>query len=256
MPKKTQIPGWPEGLTHGLPAFPNPLLNLDLSNNPMTNSLTGGFDFVKGLWGGLPSAVPGFVVPTVDLEELDKRITDLKAVESWLAMNANMLRATVQSLEVQRNTVAALQAMGSGFTSSNQEMFKGSKDDAPAARSSSFANWPKSEPAPEDLHPEAQSNTRSAPQAPVSGKRAHGASRAPGRTEKGAAVAESGAAANWLSLLQAQFNQIAQAAVAGSTPQPDQPLPVKTKSKPKSPSRALRPTSRPVRKSAASRRKS
>jgi hypothetical protein len=70
-----------------------------------------GMDFMKNLWGKLPSAVPGFVLPTLDIEELDKRIEDLRSVESWLTLNANMLKATIQGLEVQRNTLAALAAL-------------------------------------------------------------------------------------------------------------------------------------------------
>ena len=83
-------------------------------------------EFMKNIWGQMPSGVPGFVVPTIDLEELDKRIADLKAVEGWLELNANMLKATIQGLEVQRNTVAALQVMGQqgGFNQILQDLQK------------------------------------------------------------------------------------------------------------------------------------
>lgn len=60
----------------------------------------------------LPQALPSMVVPTLDVQELDKRITDLRAVEQWLELNAGMLRATIQSLEVQRNTIATLKSFG------------------------------------------------------------------------------------------------------------------------------------------------
>ncbi|MCX7901887.1 MAG: hypothetical protein N2483_06295 [Burkholderiaceae bacterium] len=53
---------------------------------------------------------PGVLAPTLDVAELDKRIADLRAVEQWLALNANMLRATIQTLEVQRNTIATLKS--------------------------------------------------------------------------------------------------------------------------------------------------
>jgi len=51
------------------------------------------------------------VTPTLDVEELDKRITDMKAVEGWLKMNLNMLQMTIQGLEMQRATIAAVKAM-------------------------------------------------------------------------------------------------------------------------------------------------
>ncbi|MFD2270530.1 PhaM family polyhydroxyalkanoate granule multifunctional regulatory protein [Undibacterium arcticum] len=51
------------------------------------------------------------VVPTVSVDELDKKIGDLKAVESWLNLNMSMLRGSIQALEVQRATIATLKAM-------------------------------------------------------------------------------------------------------------------------------------------------
>jgi len=69
-------------------------------------------EFMKNLWGQMGFALPGMVAPTLDVGELEKRITDLKAVEGWLKMNLNMLQTTIQGLEVQRATLAAMQAMG------------------------------------------------------------------------------------------------------------------------------------------------
>jgi tRNA U34 5-methylaminomethyl-2-thiouridine-forming methyltransferase MnmC len=52
------------------------------------------------------------MTPTLDPNELDKRINDLKAVEGWLRMNLNMLSASINTLEVQRATLAAMQSFG------------------------------------------------------------------------------------------------------------------------------------------------
>ena len=41
---------------------------------------------------GLGDVYKRQVTPTLDVEELDKRITDMKAVEGWLKMNLNMLQ--------------------------------------------------------------------------------------------------------------------------------------------------------------------
>lgn len=56
-------------------------------------------------------ALPGMVTPTLDVDELERRIKDLKAVEGWLKMNLNMLQMTIQGLEVQCATLAAVRAM-------------------------------------------------------------------------------------------------------------------------------------------------
>jgi len=73
-----------------------------------------GFDFMQNLAKGASQAMPGlsgWIAPTMSLEELDKRIAELKAVQFWLEQNARALTATVQALEVQRMTLSTLQGM-------------------------------------------------------------------------------------------------------------------------------------------------
>lgn len=74
-------------------------------------------DFMRQFWGGLNMPIPGMVTPTLDTNELDKRITDLKAVEGWLKMNLNMLQMSIQGLEMQKITLAAMRSMGQGSES-------------------------------------------------------------------------------------------------------------------------------------------
>lgn len=65
----------------------------------------------------LPTQLPNMVAPTLDIDELDKRIAEMRAVEHWLQLNLSMLRATVQSLEVQRSTIATLKGIGGAVLS-------------------------------------------------------------------------------------------------------------------------------------------
>jgi hypothetical protein len=67
--------------------------------------------FVRSMWSGMGISLPGMVTPTFDVDELDKRIKDMKAVEGWLRMNLSMLQMTIQGLEMQRTTLGAVQAM-------------------------------------------------------------------------------------------------------------------------------------------------
>jgi hypothetical protein len=69
------------------------------------------FEFFKKLWSPIGLPFPGMVAPLLDANEIDKRIADLKSVESWLNMNLNVLRMTIQGLEMQRATLRAVQAM-------------------------------------------------------------------------------------------------------------------------------------------------
>ena len=78
----------------------------------MTDAKHDPLEFLRSMWSKLGFPLPGVVTPTVDVDELDKRIADLKAVEGWLKMNLGMLQVTIQGLEMQRTTLAAWQAMG------------------------------------------------------------------------------------------------------------------------------------------------
>lgn len=67
--------------------------------------------FSSGGLGQMPSAA----MPTMDIDELDKRIADLKAVDQWLSLNLQLLKTTIQGMEVQRGTLAQLKAMQSSM---------------------------------------------------------------------------------------------------------------------------------------------
>ena len=77
-----------------------------------TQNMNDPLSFVRSLWSGMGVSMPGMVAPTFDVDELDKRIKDMKAVEGWLRMNLSMLQMTIQGLEMQRTTVGAVKAMG------------------------------------------------------------------------------------------------------------------------------------------------
>ncbi len=72
------------------------------------------FEFLKALWTPMGMPMPGLVTPTLDVGEVEKRIADLKSVESWLNLNLNVLRMTIQGLEMQKATFAAMQGMQGG----------------------------------------------------------------------------------------------------------------------------------------------
>ena len=63
--------------------------------------------------GGFASAFPG-----LDIDELEKRIKDLKSVENWLNLNLNILKSTIQGLEVQHATMMALKSFGDAVSAS------------------------------------------------------------------------------------------------------------------------------------------
>src|SRR6476469_6709587 len=76
-----------------------------------------GFDFLQNLAKGASQTIPqmpnlsNWVAPTLNVEELEKRIGELKAVHFWLEQNSKALKATIQALEVQKMTLATLKGM-------------------------------------------------------------------------------------------------------------------------------------------------
>ncbi len=80
---------------------------------PGANAMGDTLAFVKQLWGSMK--IPGMSIPSLSPEDIDKQIADLKAVESWLQVNMNMLRSSIQALEVQSATLAALRSVGESF---------------------------------------------------------------------------------------------------------------------------------------------
>jgi len=67
------------------------------------------FEFLKNLWGPMGLPLAGLVAPTPIPDEVERRIAELKSVENWLNMNLNVLRATIQGLEMQKAVLAAMQ---------------------------------------------------------------------------------------------------------------------------------------------------
>ncbi|WP_420993936.1 PhaM family polyhydroxyalkanoate granule multifunctional regulatory protein [Cupriavidus sp. 30B13] len=186
---------------------------------------TNGFEFLRKMWGsaaGMPGGLmPGLqaMTPPMDLEELEKRIHDLKAVEGWLQLNVNLLRTTIQGLEVQRATLVALQTFGSAL--SPEAMQSAMENVARAANAPSAvpphqrredhapAFGARAEPTVEEN--EDDEDDDSAPAPPEAAPASQDSAQAKGQ--------ESAAAPNagiWWDMLQQQFNQIAASAATAS----------------------------------------
>jgi len=67
------------------------------------------FEFLKSLWGPMGLPLAGVMAPTLLPGEVERRIAELKSVENWLNMNLNVLRMTIQGLEMQKAGLAAMQ---------------------------------------------------------------------------------------------------------------------------------------------------
>jgi hypothetical protein len=166
------------------------MIKPDMSGNPAFDAMGDPAEFIKKLWDAMPlslSGIPGMVMPTLSVEEIDKQIADMKAVEGWLDMNRNMLRSTIQALEVQSATISALHAMNDTFRNAGQTSSGTGK--ATASKSSS-------------------------------GKSTDAGGQSNPFIDSLQAMGSNGDAAAWWDKLQAQFNQTVQSVMAqqSSTP--------------------------------------
>ncbi|WP_322010453.1 PhaM family polyhydroxyalkanoate granule multifunctional regulatory protein [Paraburkholderia sp. J12] len=173
----------------GFPGFP-PAEMLDrmwgmMRLTPFGSAFPGSEPGIAQGFGPSLSMMSDMMTPLTNIEELDKRITDLRAVEQWLKLNLSMLQSAIQALEVQRATLSTLRAFGA-FAQSQMT------------------------PPPEPSHGSAQAPRE---------KAAASASAEAAGPAGGADAAENAPppgfdTSAWWNLLQSQFNQLAQFAMA------------------------------------------
>lgn len=180
---------------------------LGMGSLPFAGTVSDSLDMVKKIWGvtglptlpspsgmvqfaqNLPQALPSMIAPTLDVEEIDKRIADLRAVEQWLNLNVNMLHTAIQSLEVQRNTIATLRSFGGAMLTTMTK-----PGETPPAPAGAPATAPPPAPSPA---PHARRSRKTA---------AHAAAGVPLTP------------AAWWNTLQEQFNKVAAAAAVQPEP--------------------------------------
>ena len=70
------------------------------------------FEFMQKMWNPMGFPIPGMIAPTMNIEDIEKKIAELKAVETWLTMNTGFVQMTVKTLEMQKAGLESLQAAG------------------------------------------------------------------------------------------------------------------------------------------------
>ena len=202
-----------------------------MPNLPGAGAMSDTLDFVKNLWGSMSvpgTGIPGITAPTLSMEDLDKKINDLKAVEAWLNVNLSMLRGTIHTLEVQRNTIATLKSMGEAMANAVKQP---GADPASVLAASPFASafFPSTPGDAAARNAQAANKTGAAPGAAANTKapaatapdKASPPSPAPAQAQpadpgQGAAAGDEAAGASsaaftnptaWWNLLQDQFRQ-------------------------------------------------
>ena len=66
------------------------------------------FDFFQKMWNPTSFPITGMFTPTMSVEEVEKKIAELKSVENWLKMNLSFLQMTIKTLEMQKSALQSL----------------------------------------------------------------------------------------------------------------------------------------------------
>ena len=191
-----------------------------------------GFEFLQNLAGqaaggvaqGIGQNIPqlpnlgSWVAPTFNVEDLEKRIEELKAVHFWLDQNSKALGATIQALEVQKMTLSTLKSMNFSMgdvanalkikAADTLASFTGAAPAAPAAPAQfagleiperTYGNAPAAEPDEEPEEDEEEAAPRPAPRSKVR------------KTASAAPSADGGVVdpMQWWGAISQQFQQIA-----------------------------------------------
>ena len=177
---------------------------------PGANAMGDTLAFVKQLWGSMK--IPGMAMPSLSPEDIDKQIADLKAVESWLQVNMNMLRGSIQALEVQSATLTALRSVGESFA----KAASGAGSSAPADDKPAFES---------PFQSSFQSPFQSSFQSPF-----EQAAQADATVDPASTAAPFANAAVWWNAMQEQFSNVVGQAMQQATP-PEAKPPKKTGAK-------------------------
>lgn len=196
------------------PTNPFVLPGLGQSGEQAANPLLASMEMMRQAFAGLAGS-GGFtagmpMTPSMNPEDLEKRIAELKTVENWLKLNLSMLSSTIQGMEVQLATIATLRS----FASSMSQTQQATGADAPSALEVMLGLRPQARTS------QTETRQEQAPAAPIEpAPEPIAASPTPIDSQSAASAADASTAAPaaaraWWDMLQKQFNQVAAATAA------------------------------------------
>ena len=138
----------------------NFLGGFNFDTNPFTQALQSSVELMSQTWQNLgTSKTMPFATPPMNIDELDKRIEELKHVESWLSMNLAMLKNTIQGLELHRHSIASFKDLMQTVSDQHKDtpsldevlsnFSKSSASSATTEQTDSIRTEPKVEPKPD-----------------------------------------------------------------------------------------------------------
>ena len=65
-------------------------------------------EFMQKMWNPMGFPLPGMVAPTINVEEIERKLGELRSVENWLKMNLAFLQMTIKTMEMQKSALETL----------------------------------------------------------------------------------------------------------------------------------------------------
>ena len=232
------------------PTNPFVLPGLGQSGEHAANPLLASMEMMRQAFAGLAST-GGFssgmpMAPSMNPEDLEKRISELKTVENWLKLNLSMLSSTIQGMEVQLATIATLRSFAASVSQTQQttgadtptalEVMLGLRPQTRTSQSETKQETPPEKPQPPAQEPEESATVKAA------------APQATGATQDESSNVPAAAKA-WWDMLQNQFGQVAAATAATLKQSVEKSAPKNAATKTTTTSRAVKKTATgPARK--------
>jgi len=72
------------------------------------------FEFMQKMWNPLNFPLPGMFTPTANVADIEKKVSELKTVETWLTMNIGFVQMTIKTLEMQKAALESFTAAPKG----------------------------------------------------------------------------------------------------------------------------------------------
>jgi hypothetical protein len=197
------------------PTNPFVLPGLGQSGEHAANPLLASMEMMRQAFaglagtGGFSSGMP--MAPSMNPEDLEKRISELKTVENWLKLNLSMLSSTIQGMEVQLATIATLRSFAASMSQTQQtagadtptalEVMLGLRPQTRTSQSETKQETPPEKPQQPAQEPQENTTVKAA------------APQATGATQDESSNVPAAAKA-WWDMLQNQFGQVAAATAA------------------------------------------
>lgn len=88
------------------------------------------FELMQKMWSPMSYPMPGMFTPTVNVEDIEKKLAELRAVETWLTVNIGFVQMTIKTLEMQK---AALDSLSTAASTDKPQ--RGSSEGGPGTSS-------------------------------------------------------------------------------------------------------------------------